>query len=312
MRFLFVGAGAVGGYFGGRMAEAGCDVTFLVRPKRAAELAESGLVIRSRMGDVTIRDPKTVLADRIAEPFDAVVLSCKAYDLEDAMESFAPAAGPRTAIVPLLNGMRHMDALDARFGKDRVMGGQCQIAATLGAKREIVHLNEAQILGFGERDGSDSDRFQAIAKEMRSAKFTLQASKTILADMWEKWVFLAALAGCTCLMRAPMGDITSAPGGAEFALRMLDECRSVAAAEGVEPRSVFLERVKKMMTEPGSAFTASMLRDIENNFPVEADHILGDLIERGSGLDLPRLRIAYTHLKAYESRRARTMLAASR
>src|ERR1700730_16829368 len=108
MRFLVVGAGVVGGYFGGRMMQAGCDVTFLVRPRRATELAATGLVIRSPYGDARLDDPRTLIASSINQPFDVVVLSCKAYDLTEAVRSFAPAVGPTTLILPLLNGMAHL------------------------------------------------------------------------------------------------------------------------------------------------------------------------------------------------------------
>src|SRR5689334_16564419 len=140
MRVLVVGAGAIGGYFGGRMLQAGRDVTFLVRPRRAGELAASGLVIKSPLGDITLKNPPTVQADTLKDAFDVVLLSCKAYDLEDAIASFAPAVGPKTSIVPLLNGMRHLDVLDQKFGHDRVLGGLCSIAATLNEKREVVQL----------------------------------------------------------------------------------------------------------------------------------------------------------------------------
>ena len=161
MRALVVGAGAVGGYFGGRLLEANRDVTFLVRPQRAKQLAESGLRIRSRFGDVTIPKPPTILAPTISGAYDLVLLSCKAYDLADAIESFTPAVGPATAILPLLNGMRHLAALDERFGQDRVLGGRCFIAATVNEKREIVHFNDGHAISFGERDGTMSDRVMA-------------------------------------------------------------------------------------------------------------------------------------------------------
>src|ERR1700687_5824934 len=128
MRILVVGAGAIGGYFGGRLLQAARDVTFLVRPKRASELANSGLVVRSPSGDITLKNPPTVQADKLTEKFDVVILSCKAFDLDDAIKSFAPAVGPQTAVIPLLNGMRHLDVLDESFGNDRVLGGQCGIA----------------------------------------------------------------------------------------------------------------------------------------------------------------------------------------
>jgi 2-dehydropantoate 2-reductase len=141
MRTLVVGAGGIGGYFGGRLLEANRNVTFLVRPRRAAELADAGLRIRSRRGDVTLAAPLAVLAENIADPFDLVLLSVKAYELEDTMASFAPAVGPETAIVPLLNGMRHLEILDERFGRTRVLGGQCVIAATLNEKRKQSRIS---------------------------------------------------------------------------------------------------------------------------------------------------------------------------
>src|SRR3978361_1035526 len=162
MRILVVGAGAIGGYFGGRMLQAGADVTFLVRPKRAAELAAAGLVIKSPLGDATLKNPAAGQADKLAEKFDVVLLSCKAFDLDDAIKSFAPAVGPDTAIVPLLNGMRNLDVLDEKFGRERVLGGLCAIAATLNAQREVVQLNPMQSLNFGERDGKLSDRVRAV------------------------------------------------------------------------------------------------------------------------------------------------------
>src|SRR5687768_5052332 len=121
MRFLVAGAGAIGGYFGGRLLEVGCDVTFLVRPRRAAELARTGLVIKSRYGDASFAAPPTITPDELREKFDVILLSVKAYDLDDAMESFAAGVGPQTAILPLLNGMGHLDRLDARFGAQHVL-----------------------------------------------------------------------------------------------------------------------------------------------------------------------------------------------
>jgi 2-dehydropantoate 2-reductase len=304
MRTLVVGAGAVGGYFGGRLLEASRDVTFLVRPRRAAELAAGGLRIHSGRGDVSISAPPAIVAENLAETFDLVLLSLKAYDLEGAMASFAPAVGPETAILPLLNGMRHLEMLDARFGRAHVLGGQCVIAATLNEAHEIVHLNEAAGLSYGERDGTMSARVRAIENLMAGARFDAHSSATILLDMWEKWVFLATLAGSTCLMRAAIGDIAAAPGGADFVLRLLDECSAVAAAEGYPPRPAFLDGARRTLTTAGSPFTASMLRDIEHGAPIEADHVIGDLIRRGR--DPSSLPIVYTHLKAYETRRARS------
>jgi 2-dehydropantoate 2-reductase len=305
MRVLIVGAGAIGGYFGGRMLQAGRDITFLVRPRRALELAAAGLVIKSPNGDVTLKNPPVVQADTIKDKFDAVLLSCKAYDLDDAVKSFAPAVGERTVIIPLLNGMRHLDVLDKKFGASHVLGGLCLTAVTLNEKREVVQLGPVQSLGFGERDGKMSDRVRAIADVVRSCNFDGAASETILQDMWEKWVFLASSAASTSLMRAPIGMILAAPGGKDFLLGILDECRAVATAEGYPPRASALERATGMLTTEGSPLTASMFRDIKAGQPVEADHVIGDLIARAdtAKVPVPRLRTAYTHLKAYEQTR---------
>jgi 2-dehydropantoate 2-reductase len=305
MRMLVVGAGAIGGYFGGRMLQAGRDVSFLVRPKRAAELASAGLVIKSPHGDVTLKNPPTVQADKLTEKFDAVLLSCKAFDLEDAVQSFAPAVGAQTAIIPLLNGMLHLDVLDKKFGRERVLGGLCAIAVTLNEQREVVQLAPLQSLNFGERDGKMSDRVRAIADVMASGNFGSVASENVVQEMWEKWVFLASLAASTCLMRTSVGNILAAPGGKDFILGMLDEVSSIATAEGRAPRAAFLERTRGMLTAEGSQMTASMFRDIKAGARVEADHVIGDLVARADAAKtpVPKLRTAYTHLKAYEKQR---------
>jgi 2-dehydropantoate 2-reductase len=311
MRTLVVGAGAIGGYFGGRLLEINRDVTFLVRPKRAAELATHGLKIRSPFGDVTLANPATVLAENLTESFDLVLLSCKAYDLEGAITSFSPAVGPGTVILPLLNGMRHLEILDEKFGRERVLGGQCLIAAAL-TNGEVVHLNDTHELSFGEQNGALSKRVKTIAALMDGARFKAQASTEILQEMWEKWVFLASLAGSTCLMRAATGDICASPGGTDFIVGLLEECRSIAAAAGYPMREAQSKRARDMLTTKGSTLTASMLRDVERNAPIEADHIIGDLLLRerdGGAKNKPSLlSVAYTHLKAYEARRARTLL----
>jgi 2-dehydropantoate 2-reductase len=305
MRILVVGAGAIGGYFGGRMLQGGRDVTFLVRPRRAAELASAGLVIKSPNGDVTLKNPPTVQADKLNQNFDLVLLSCKAFDLDDAIKSFAPAVGPKTAILPLLNGVRHLDVLEQRFGANAVLGGLCAIAATLNDNREIVQLAPMQSLGFGERDGRISDRVQAIAETMSSGQFGAAASKQVIHDMWEKWVFLASLAASTCTMRAAVGHILAAPGGRDFILGILDECSAVASSEGHSPTGPFFERARGMLTAEGSQLTASMFRDLKAGARVEADHIIGDLIARADAAKVPvaKLKIAYTHLKTYENQR---------
>ena len=305
MRILVVGAGATGGYYGGRLAHAGRDVTFLVRPRREAQLARDGLIIQSPLGNVRVPNPKTILAEAISLPFDLVLLSCKAYDLDSAMDSFGAAVGSDTMILPVLNGMRHLEQLEARFGTHRVLGGQCVIASTLNDDGAIVHLNKIHALAFGERDGSTTARIRAVSDAMKSGGFDARLSENILQDMWEKWVFLATLAGSTCLMRASIGNIVAAPRGAETIMAMYDECCQIAIANGHGPRAKAIDTSLSTLTQEKSDLTASMLRDIERRARIEADHIVGDLLRRRTAGEERRtslLGIAYTHLKAYEAR----------
>ena len=207
-RILIVGAGAIGGYFGARMIQNGSDVTFLVRPRRAAQLAADGLAIRSPRGDVTIPAPQTVTADALAAPFDAVILSCKAFDLPGAMDALAPAMGPQTRLLPLLNGMAHLQALSARFGEAAILGGVAQISTTLETDGSIRQFGDMQAILLGERGGPASAVTQALAVAIAPAGGRMSAD--IVQEMWEKWVFITTLAGATCLMRTTIGDIAAA------------------------------------------------------------------------------------------------------
>ena len=310
MRILVVGAGATGGYFGGRLAQRGRDVTFLVRERRAEHLARYGLSITSPAGDFVLSTPKTVTADRLVGAYDLVLLSCKAYDLAGAVDAFAPAVGEHTSILPLLNGMRHLDVLDAHFGSARVLGGLCLIAATLDADGRIVHLNDTHALTFGERAGGTSPRVASIAAQMKDATFVARASEAIVQDMWEKWMFLATLAASTCLMRAALGDILAVPGGERVIRGIFAECQEIAAHNGHRPRGAFLTHAESTLTTAGSTLTASMLRDIERGGSIEADQIVGDLLARRSARAatpgvMPLLETAYAALKAYETRAMR-------
>jgi len=307
MRYLVVGAGALGGYFGARLLDAGSDVTFLLRPARAAALARTGLVVKSRFGDLSIPSPPFVLAEDIASAYDVVIVGAKAYDLEQTMASFAPAVGPATAILPMLNGVRHLDALKARFGPERVLGGLALISATLDADGTVRHLNDRHSLVFGELDGAMSARVAAIQSDVVAANFDGRATDAILQEMWEKWVFLASLAGITCLMRAPVGDIVAA-GGQDLGLALFAECSAIATANGFAPRAQTDELAQSALTAAGSPMSASMLKDIDRGAAVEADHVLGDLLGRAVSKESAAhslLRVAYVHLKAYEAGRAR-------
>ncbi len=306
MRILVVGAGGVGGYFGGRLLAAGRDVTFLVRPARAERLANAGLQIRSPYGDVSIATVPTVLDQAIAGPYDLVLLSCKAYDLDSAMSAVAPAVGPDTIILPLLNGLRHLDQLDARFGAAQVLGGECKISAVLDENGCVLHLNRVHQITFGERSGVRSDRSVAIEAAISQSDFDVNRSDTVLQEMWEKWVLIATGAGATCLMRSTIGDIVSA-GGTGMIEALLDECATIADENGHRPSEKSRQWIHSIFTTPGSSLTASMFRDIEANGRIEGDQIISDLIARGTqnAGAYPLLRTVQTHLRSYEARRAR-------
>ena len=304
MRILVLGAGAIGGYYGGRLAEGGADVTFLVRPARARRLAERGLVVRSALGDIE-RKVKTVQAGGIRELFDVVLLSCKAYDLDSAIEAIAPALGPQSAVLPLLNGMNHMAALSGRFGAARVLGGACGIGAVMEPSGEVRHTGTMEWFTFGEVTGDRSARCDAIAKTFAATKVNATLNDNIIQAMWEKFVMLASLAAATTLTRANVGEILAAPSGEWLMLESSGECEKIAAAEGHAPSKEAAERTRKLLTARGSPFTASMMRDLVAGGATEGDHIIGDLVRRAEkrGIDVPLLRIALANLQVHEARR---------
>ncbi|WP_236094219.1 ketopantoate reductase family protein [Pseudomonas aeruginosa] len=308
MRILIVGAGAIGGYIGGRLLQAGKDVTFLVRPQRAALLARDGLVVKSPLGDIHYPAPHCAHTGEVRQSYDLILLSCKSYDLEQAMEDFAPAVAPYTAILPLLNGMRHLDMLEKRFTRQNVLGGQCRISLDRDASGAIVHHNDVNQISFGELDEVASLRTRSITEALRGgAGFEAIPSSRIMQEMWEKWTLIATGAGMTCLMRAALGDILAA-GGKHLTVTLLDECAEIASMAGYPLRPAIRQRYLEVLTEPGSTLMASVLRDVERSVETEAEHILGDLMERWDlpeGDDFSILAIALVHLRSYEARRLR-------
>jgi 2-dehydropantoate 2-reductase len=304
VKLLVLGAGGIGGYFGGRLAEAGVDTTFLVRPGRRAQLQRDGLRIESPLGNVQL-PAATVLAEDLAPDYDVVLLTCKAYDLDSAIEAIAPAMTGRAAVIPLLNGMSHIDRLDARFGRANVIGGTCQINVHLSKDGVVHHNDPLQRLTFGERDAAAAERAQQFAAALAKTKVDWKQSKSIDLDLWEKIVFLSALAATTCLFRGNVGEIIAAPGGREAMQRALAANVETATRAGFTPRPSLIDGATKRLTDPAGTWSASMLRDLEAGGPVEADHVIGWMLEqaRAHGADDAILSLAYTHLKTYEARR---------
>ena len=305
MKLLVLGAGGIGGYYGGRLAEAGADVTFLVRPKRREQIARDGLRVESPLGNIAM-PVRTVVAEELKPGYDMVIFTCKAYDLDSAMDAIAPAVQGPTAVLPLLNGVAHLERLDKRFGRANVLGGTAHINVTLRKDGVIVHGDQLQRMIFGERDKSKSPRVQALAAELAKTKIDWILSEDIEQDLYEKLVFLSALASATCLFRGNVREIVHAPGGPEVMNRAMDANVAIVTAEGHPPRPGSIEPMRKRFTDPEGLWSASMLRDLEGGGPVEADHIVGWMLDkaRKHGIDDMVLSIAYTHLKTYENRRA--------
>ena len=306
MRILILGAGGVGAYFGARIHAAGGDVTFLVRPARAEHLRQHGLKVSSACGDLQIT-PKVITHEELelAGAFDAILLSCKAYDLDSAMTAIAPAVSERTVIVPLLNGVRHIDILAARFGRQRVLGGVALISASLAEDGGIRHLNTMHGMTVGAFADGPATSLNALSGVLAGAGFDFVRSDNIAQAMWDKIVFLTTLAGATCLMRASVGAIMSTPEGERYVNDLLDECAAIARAAGHALSETQLASSRAILTNRTSPLMASMLRDVEAGRPTEADHILGDMLAKAKAADVsaPCLGLAYAHLQAYERRR---------
>jgi 2-dehydropantoate 2-reductase len=308
VKILILGAGAIGGYVGGRLQQSGADVTFLVRPARQQALARDGLVIKSTKGDIT-QKVKTVLKGNEGGPYDIVLLTPKAYDLDSAVETIAPAVGAGTTVVPLLNGMRHLDVLDAKFGKDRIVGGLARVGVALSPEGAVLHTSPFAAISFGERDGR-APRPSLVELDAAVKKSGIDGGlhPNIVQDLWDKWIMLCSLAATNCLMRGSSGDILEADEGHAIVLETVEECRKVAAAAGHDPGEKGMQTIRGFLTVKGSRFTASMLHDLEKGSVVEADHIVGDMIARAkkAGISTPNLRLAHAHLQVYLARRSRT------
>lgn len=303
MRILMLGAGGIGGYYGAKIHLAGGDVSFLVRPARAEQLKKNGLQVLSPFGDMQIA-PKIVLAESLKENFDVIVLSCKAYDLDSAMDAIAPAMGVESVILPLLNGVRHIDLLRARFGAERVLGGVANISVTLDAEGVIHHLNQTHRLQLGVLHTPASQWLQPLATLFARTGFEFVPADNVAQALWNKFVFLTALAGATCLMRASVGQILQTVAGEALLNGLFAECTRVAQASGFALSEAQRAVHRSTLNDRASSLKASMLRDVEKGGVTEADHILGDMVARAAakGVDVPLLRLAYSHLQAYALR----------
>jgi 2-dehydropantoate 2-reductase len=304
MKILVLGAGGIGGLTGGRLAQHGADVTFLVREKRKAQLDADGLRIVSPQGDAIVK-VRTVLKSEVQPEYDLVILTCKAYDLQDAIDTLRPAIGDKTAILPLLNGIAHIELLNAEFGASRVLGGTAKMQVTLTPEGTVKQLNDWQTLTFGEQQGGVSERLQAFEKLLKPTGITAKLSSNIIRELWLKLVHLATVAGATCLMRANVGEIVRTPEGTVFLNRLLSTNSDIAAHNGHRPDDEFLGTYRKLFETRDATYEASMLRDLERGGRVEAEQILGYMLSkcREAGINDALHLATYTHVKSYEQRR---------
>lgn len=307
MKILILGAGAIGGYFGARLVQAGADVRFLVRARRQAQLQAGGLSVRSPHGDFKV-PARAVLREQLDAPAELVLLACKAYDLDAAIESLAPAVGADTTVVPLLNGLAHIERLQAAFGPARVAGGSCNIPATLTPAGEVLQLGRLHRIVFGSLAGTGAaaePRLQALLALLRRTPVEAALEPQMMLALWEKFSGLATLAAMTCLMRGSVGDILAADDGRLLFEQIFDACEGAARAAGYAPREASSAGFRAMWADPGSRLTASMLRDLESGGRTEGAHVVGDMLQRvrAAGLEPGALRAAWCHLQVAERRR---------
>lgn len=311
MKILVVGAGATGGFYGGKLALAGRDVTFLVRGSRAEQLRSTGLMLRTPDGDTTLAAPSLIATGELAgaETFDLILLSVKAYQFEQAMEDFAPAVREGTMILPIMNGFRHLESLESRFGAEPVLGGFCRIVGDMDEEGRVIQMTNLGDLFYGERDGTISERIQRVDAAMKGAGFEANLSPAILRQMWGKWIMMSSINTINPLGRGSVGEVEAVReldgAGRRFETRALEEAFAVATAHGYAPDAATEAMLRLRLTEAGSTFESSLYRDLKRGFAVEADQIVGDMVRRGreKGIDMPLTEAAYVQLKVYEARR---------
>ena len=306
MKILMVGAGATGGYYGGMLAKAGRDVTFLLREGRAAQIRTEGLTLVRHTGEVLTLAPKIITAQELAESgpaFDVIVISTKAYQLENAMADIAPAVGPETMLLPILNGMQQLKVLSDRFGAEHVLGGSVRIMSYLDERHRIVQMLDLDQFNYGEISREQTPRILALDAVLKGAGFTANLQPDVVATMWQKWVVLASIGALCTLTRGNAGEMATTPHGPALIHAAVQECIEIARANGYPPPEDLIQTHMKRMLDPASTITSSMYRDMLGGAPVEVDHILGDLLAQAEGIATPLLTAAYVQLKLYNTRR---------
>ncbi|MDH2066339.1 ketopantoate reductase family protein [Pantoea sp. GD03673] len=304
MRILMAGAGATGGYFGARLVQAGQDVTFLVRERRYQQLQASGLVLQTPQGTEKIQ-PQLTQASTLTGHFDLIIVTVKSFALEQAIEDIAPAVGPDTLIMPILNGMRHIATLQQRFGEDKVIGGLCKINATLGDQGDVIQMTPLHQIFYGALDGNNDARLQRVDAALRGCQVDTLFSDNIMDELWEKWLLLSTLGAVCCLARGNTQQVLTSRGGEALLQGIFTEILSVITAEGYQPRPAVTARIFELLNNPATPMTSSMYRDLTQGYDIEADQVIGDLLLRAkrNGLATPLLNAVDVNLQVYLQQR---------
>ncbi|WBG92166.1 ketopantoate reductase family protein [Pantoea piersonii] len=299
MRILIVGAGATGGYFGARLAQAGRDVTFLVRERRFRQLKENGLVLRTPQG-VEKLQPQLAQAGSLSGTYDLIILTVKSFGLAQAIEDIAPVVGEQTLIMPILNGMRHIDRLRERFG-DKAIGGLVKINATLGEQGEVVQMTPLHQIYYGALDGHNDAWLQRVDEALRAASVDTFFTDNIISELWEKWLLLSTLGAVCCLARGDTQQVLTADGGEALLRGIFSEVLATITADGYQPRPAVTAKILELLNNPATPMTSSMYRDLTQGYDIEAEQVIGDLVERAArhGVSVPLLNAVNVNLQVY-------------
>ena len=287
MRILVVGAGAVGGWFGGRLAAAGFDVWFLARGAQAEALRRRGLRLHGPEGETHIPEPQLVGETMPEGGFDILLVAVKMYDLEAVVPGLAALAAPRAAVIPLQNGVEAPTLLARRLDPAMVCGGLAKIGAVLERPGVVTRVGSMAELLFGERDGRPSPRLEAFAAACREAGFTAACVADIEVRMWEKFVFLAPFAAATARRRAPIGAVRADPAAWRDLLAMTEEATAVGRAQGVGLPPDLPARTAAFLRGLPAAMRSSLLHDLEAGRRLELDWLTGAVLRLGARSGVP-------------------------
>jgi 2-dehydropantoate 2-reductase len=287
MKIAFMGAGGVGGLIGARLAKAGCDVSFVARGAHLAAMRKDGLRLESSVGEIHL--PKVQATDDPATigKVDLVVFAVKLWDTEAAARAIAPLLGPDTGVLSLQNGVRKDDILRPIVGEKALMGGVAYMGTAISRPGVIHHTGTMQRVVFGEYDGRRSARAEALLGYLQKSGIDGQLSTDVRRSIWEKFVFLVAMAAVTASIRLPIGPIRSHPLTRQFYLDALREAATVGRAHGIGlPENFAEERMAFVDTLPDT-MTASLQLDLERGNPLEVEWLSGSVVELGAAVGVP-------------------------